>query len=127
LPLLLFRAMPPKKAKSDEKKKDDKGDKDKKKPDAASVSDAIRFFPEQKRLERLEEENVRILLSFKGLHEQLRAQVLVYVLRCIFASYYSAFCPSLRFCNIPRRCWTRKTSCSILSGKWAPKMRRYWL
>jgi hypothetical protein len=69
-------AMPPKKAKKEEKKKDDKGDKDKKKSDANAVSDAIRFFPEQKRLERLEEENVRILLSFKGLHEQLRAQVL---------------------------------------------------
>jgi hypothetical protein len=64
--------MPPKKAKKD----DDKGDKDKKKTDAGAVSDAIRFFPEQKRLERLEEENTRILLSFKGLHGHLQAQVL---------------------------------------------------
>ncbi len=67
----ILSAMPPKKA----KKEEDKGDKDKKKADASTVSDAIRFFPEQKRLERLEEENMRILLSFKGLHEHLQAQV----------------------------------------------------
>ena len=68
--------MPPKKAKKDDdKKKEDKGDKGGKRSDAPGALDAIRFFPEQKRLERLEEENVRILLSFKGLHEQLQAQV----------------------------------------------------
>lgn len=91
--------MPPKKAKKDdEKKKDDKGDKDKKKDksDPAAALDAIRFFPEQKRLERLEEENIRILFSFKGLHEQLQAQVVDQVCCATSAAYCCGQIPVLK-------------------------------